>query len=114
MNKQLDIFNRSIIKMLNVIKKGYYSKIGRGTKDFKILQAKNNKLEFGNQLNILSKRNPYGGGTTFTIIKITAKNIITLTQVNYFDMVSKDFLGKYHEVMAFDKKEFIHQLNRLN
>ena len=54
MDNKLNIFIKSKIKLLNSIKKGYYSKIGKGTRDFKIIQSKNNNLEFGNQLDILN------------------------------------------------------------
>ena len=108
MDNKLNIFIKSKIKLLNSIKKGYYSKIGKGTKDFKIIQSKNNNLEFGNQLDILSKIKPYGNGITFTII-----NIITLMPVQYFDILTRDFLGKEYEIMAFDRQEFEKQLNRL-
>lgn len=113
MDNKLNIFIKSKIKLLNSIKKGYYSKIGKGTRDFKIIQSKNNNLEFGNQLDILSKIKPYGNGITFTIIKITPKNIITLMSVQYFDILTRDFLGKEYEIMAFDRKEFEKQLNKL-
>ena len=113
MDNKLNIFIKSKIKLLNSIKKGYYSKIGKGTRDFKIIQSKNNNLEFGNQLDILSKIKPYGNGITFTIIKITKKNIITLMPVQYFDILTRDFLGKEYEIMAFDRKEFEKQLNKL-
>ena len=113
MDNKLNIFIKSKIKLLNSIKKGYYSKIGKGTKDFKIIQSKNNNLEFGNQLDILSKIKPYRNGITFTIIKITPKNIITLMPVQYFDILTRDFLGKEYEIMAFDRQEFEKQLNRL-
>lgn len=113
MNNKLNIFLKTKIKLLNSIKKGYYSKIGKGTRDFKIIQSKNNNLEFGNQLDILSKIKPYGNGITFTIIKITPKNIITLMPVQYFDILTRDFLGKEYEIMAFDRKEFEKQLNKL-
>ena len=99
--------------MLNSIKKGYYSKIGKGTRDFKIIQSKNNNLEFGNQLDIMSKIKPYVTGIPVTIIKITQKNIITLMPVQYFDILTRDFLGKEYEIMAFDRKEFEKQLNKL-
>lgn len=113
MNNKLNIFLKTKIKLLNSIKKGYYSKIGKGTRDFKIIQSKNNNLEFGNQLDILSKIKPYGNGITFTIIKITPKNIITLMPVHYFDIFTRDFLGKEYEIMAFDRQEFEKQLNKL-
>lgn len=113
MDNKLNIFIKYKIKLLNSIKKGYYSKIGKGTRDFKIIQSKNNNLEFGNQLDILSKIKPYGNGITFTIIKITPKNIITLMPVQYFDILTRDFLGKEYEIMAFDRKEFEKQLNKL-
>ena len=94
MDNKLNIFIKSKIKLLNSIKKGYYS-------------------EFGKQLDILSKIKPYGNGITFTIIKITPKNIITLMPVQYFDILTRDFLGKEYEIMAFDRKEFEKQLNKL-
>lgn len=113
MNNKLNIFLKTKIKLLNSIKKGYYSKIGKGTRDFKIIRARNNNLEFGNQIDMLSTINPYGDGATFTIIKITPKNIITLMPVNYFDIFTRDFLGKEYEIMAFDRQEFEKQLNKL-
>lgn len=114
-SNQLDIFNRTKIKLSNLIKKYYYSNIGRGIKDFKIIQAKNKELEFGNQFRIITERNPYGGGSTYSIIKVASKSVIALVVVNYlyYNTFTRGVPGQYYKVVAFNKEEFEYQLGRL-